>query len=108
MARLSAGATTMSEIVAVHDAVERRKAALALLDEEIARALTERERLRQIALDKQKLFLTARRVAEKLGLLVEKLRDDEISLQIRLSESRADSVIKDAVTGRWMLLQMDS
>ncbi|HRJ69006.1 MAG TPA: hypothetical protein PK812_05295 [Beijerinckiaceae bacterium] len=108
LGRLSHGAVTTSAIAAVHDAAERRKAALALLDEEIARALAERERLRQIAQEKRQVFLTARRVAEKLGLLVDKLRDEEISLQSRLSESRADSVVKDAATGRWMPLQTDS
>jgi len=88
--------------------VDRRQAALARLDEEIVQALAERERLRQIALDKQKLFMTAQRTAEKLGLLVDTLRREEFSLQTRLSESRSDSVIRDAVTGRWMLLQADS
>ena len=108
MARLAIGAVTTADISAVHEAVDRRQAALARLDEEIVQALAERERLRQIALDKQKLFMTAQRTAEKLGLLVDTLRREEFSLQTRLSESRSDSVIRDAVTGRWMLLQADS
>lgn len=108
MAVLSSGAVTTAEIGAVHEAVERRQAAIVALDQDIARALAERERLRQIALDKQKLFMTARRAAEKLGLLADTLRREEFALQTRLLESRSDSVIKDAVTGRWMQLQADS
>ena len=107
LASILAGTVGMSAISALHEGVERRQAALQAMDAEIARATAERESLRQKALEQQRRFHEARKVSKKLELLVDTLRTTEKSLQTRLSESRADSALKDKTTGRWKLLQTD-
>jgi hypothetical protein len=97
----------VSDVMGIHEAAERRRLALQLMDTEIARATAEREKLRQIALEQQRRFHDARKLAKKLEVLVDTLRTGEKSLQTRLAESRSDSAVKDTITGQWKLLQTD-
>lgn len=107
LARIHATNVTMTALAGIHESFANEQARLALMDAEILRATSEREKLRQIMQERQKHFHDARKVAEKLGLLADRLRTEEKSLHIRLSESRSDSVLKDEKSGQWTLLQTD-
>lgn len=107
LAAVTAQTVSMTALAAIHEDAARREAQLAALDAEITRATADREVFRQMALERQNLFLKARKASEKLGLLAETLRSTEKSLQTRLNESQSDSAIKDETTGRWTVLQAD-
>ncbi len=103
MEQVMTGVSTGAEIQAVHLATERRNGAILEFDRKIAEARQRQSELQIISTTRQKEYAIATRAVEKLRILGEKLRLEEISLQDRLSESFADSASWDAVTGQWKL-----
>lgn len=107
MRAATAGPISAGDIDSVLERAERRRQALALMQAEIDRARAERDHLHARALEQQKRFLAARKVSEKLDLLVGRLQGEENRLQTRRAESWSDSAIRDHSGGRWTLLQTE-
>lgn len=107
MRAATAGSVLATEIDSVLERAERRRQSLVLMQAEIDRARTERDHLHTRALEQQKRLLAARKVSEKLDLLVSRLQAEEKTLQTRRAESWSDSAIRDHSGGRWTLLQTE-